>query len=231
VFWANTMSDVLASEAEQASARAELFHYFRHLAALRRSDPQDDVASALVHAEVAGQPMNEGQLDAFFILLTVAGNETTRNLLSMGLEQLCLQQDDLARLRANPDLIPLTVEEMVRWVSPVIQMRRTATCDLDLHGTPIKAGDKVVLYFAAANRDERQFEAADRFRIDRTPNEHVGFGIGPHFCLGTHLARLETAAFLEVFLSRYQSCAIEGLGERLPSNWFAALKSLSVRWS
>ena len=230
VHWANTMSDVLASDAEQATARADLFAYFRRLAAEKRADPQEDLASALVTAEIDGARLTEEQLDAYFMVLTVAGNETTRNLLSGGLEQLCRQPRDMARLREAPGLIPKAVEEMVRWVSPVIQMRRTAIEDSDLFGVPIAAGTKVVLYFASGNRDERMFDRAGDFIIDRQPNAHMGFGIGPHFCLGAHLARVETQIFFEEFFKRYSACEIEGLGDRLPSNWFAGTAKLMVKW-
>lgn len=230
VRWANTMSSIQTSEAEQAQARRDLFAYFRTLVAEKRRNPGNDVASVLATGTVDGDLLTDEQLDAYFILLTVAGNETTRFLLTGGLEQLCLQQDDLVLLRQSPDMLPFAVEEMVRWVSPVMQMRRTAIEDCDLYGTPIKAGAKVVLYFVSANRDPRAFYDATSFLIDRKPNPHIGFGIGPHFCLGAHLARLETRIFFEEFFKRVRRCTLAAAGDRLPSNWFRGHTRLMVEW-
>ena len=231
VDWANTMSDIFATEEAQSKARADLFAYFRTLAEEKRAQPGDDMATALVHGTIDEAPLSQEQLDAYFMVLTVAGNETTRNLLSGGLEQLALQPEDFQRLRDEPGLVPVAVEEMVRWVSPIIQMRRTATEDTDLFGTPVQAGDKVVLYFASANRDERMFERPDLFQVDRKANPHMGFGFGPHFCLGVHLARIEAQIFFEEIARRLTRIEIDGLGERLPSNWFAGTTRLMVRWS
>lgn len=235
VKWANSMSDVTASESEQAENRARLFQYFRTLAAEKRRNPGDDIASSLVAAEVNGEIMADEYLDAFFMVLTVAGNETTRFLLAGGLEQLCLARDQLAALMQNPTpgFRKTAVEEMVRWVTPVIHMRRTAIRDGDLFGTRIRAGDKVVLYFASANRDERVFgQDAAGFRLDRSPNPHLGFGQGGHFCLGAHLARMETHIFWEEFVARIRDVHLPyGPGERLASHWFAGLQSLIVEWA
>ncbi|MFN7176333.1 MAG: cytochrome P450 [Thermaurantiacus sp.] len=227
--WANTMSDIRATDAEQETARRHLFDYFRKLAETKRRQPGDDVASALVgHFD---GPEATGILDAYFMLLTVAGNETTRFLLAEGLEALVTTDGALDHLRREPEAIPLAVEEMCRFVSPVIQMRRTAAEELELHGTRIRAGDKVVLWFSSANRDERVFADPDRFDPFRQPNPHVGFGIGAHFCLGAHLARLEAGLFLEACLDRIREIEIVAPAERAPSNWFAATERLLVRWS
>ena len=231
VGWANRMSDVRAGDAAQAEARAALFDYFRWLAEMRRENPADDVATALVAAAIDGQPLAEQALDAYFILLTVAGNETTRFLLTGGFAQLLRQPDELVKLRADPRLVTPAIEEMCRFVSPVTHMRRTAATDIDLFGTAIPAGGKVVLWFASANRDERQFAAPDQLQIDRTPNAHVGFGVGAHFCVGAHLARLETRLFLDGFLARIQSMELLSEPTRLPSNWFTGWTDMSVRWS
>jgi len=235
VDWANTMSDVTATDGEQDDSRGKLFAYFRTLAAEKRKNPGDDIASSLVRAEVDGAVMADEYLDAFFMLLTVAGNETTRFLLAGGIEQLCRSTAQLGALMADQShgFRDRAVEEMVRWVTPVIHMRRTAIEDTDLFGTPIKAGDKVVLYFAAANRDERAFgEDASEFRLDRDTNPHLGFGQGGHFCLGAHLARIEAQIFWEEFCARRSEVRLtDGLGDRLPSHWFAGLQRLMVAWS
>jgi cytochrome P450 len=231
VGWANRMSDVRADNAAQAEARANLFDYFRWLSELRRAEPADDVASALVAARIEGAPLEEQALDAYFMLLTVAGNETTRFLLTGGFAQLLRQPDELAKLRANPKMVTSTIEELCRFVSPVTHMRRTAATNIDLYGTPVPKGAKVVLWFASANRDERQFADPDRLHIDRSPNAHVGFGMGAHFCVGAHLARLETRLFLDAFLDRIETMELLAEPERLPSNWFTGWTSMKVRWS
>jgi cytochrome P450 len=227
--WANAMSDVNAADAEQAEARARLFAYFRELAGAKARTPADDVASALAgHFE--GEHAQE-ILDAYFMLLTVAGNETTRFLLAEGLEALVATPGALERLRAEPGLIPCAVEEMCRYVSPVIHMRRTAAEDFELFGQPVRAGDRVVLWFAAANRDERVFAEPDRLVIDRSPNPHLGFGLGAHFCIGAHLARLEARLFFAAMLRRVRRVEVVAPATRNPSNWFAATETLGVRWS
>jgi cytochrome P450 len=231
VDWANLMSDVRADCAAQEEARASLFAYFRHLAAAKRVAPGDDVASELVAARLDGKPLEEQVLDAYFILLTVAGNETTRFLLTGGLAQLLRQPDQLAKLRADPALIGPMIEELCRFVSPVTHMRRTAAHNLDLFGTHVPAGGKVVLWFASANRDERRFVEPQRLDIARSPNPHVGFGMGAHFCVGAHLARLETRLFFEAFLARGLTMELLVEPERLPSNWFTGWTSMKVRWS
>ena len=235
VAWANTMSDVRASDSEQSDNRARLFQYFRELASAKRRDPGEDIASVLVRAHVNGEIIEDDYLDAFFMVLTVAGNETTRFLLAGGIEQLCQSPGQLARLRTYPEPAArkLAVEEMLRWVTPVIHMRRTATENFDLFGTPITAGDKVVLYFSSANRDERVFgENAGAFDLSRTVNPHMAFGYGGHFCLGAMLGRMEAQIFFDEFTRTISDIRLpEGLGEKLPSHWFAGLQSLMVEWA
>ncbi len=223
VDWANQLSDVRASNAQQAEARTALFDYFRGLADLKRAAPADDVASALVAADLADEA-----LDAYFMLLTVAGNETTRFLLTGGLAQLARQPEDYARVRADRALIAPLIEEMCRFVSPVGHMRRTAAAETDLFGAKVDAGAKVVLWFASANHDESVFPDADRLIIDRSPNPHVGFGLGAHFCLGAHLARLETALFLNAFLDRFSRITLVEEPVRLASNWFTGWTSMKL---
>jgi cytochrome P450 len=231
VKWANTMSNNQATDEVQTRAREDLFGYFRALTKARRADPRDDITSALVHGLVDGRPLSDEQLDAFFVLLVVAGNETTRNLISGTIEQLCLQQDDFARVRTDAALTKPLIEEGVRWVSPVMQMRRTLTRDVHLFDTDLKTNDKVVVYFTAANRDPAAFETPEKFVIDRAFNRHLGFGYGGHFCLGAHLARIEAKIFFDQINARFSKVEIAGLGERISSNWFAGLNHLSVKWS
>jgi cytochrome P450 len=226
VNWANLMSDVRATNAEQAEARGALFEYFRGLAAVKRANPGEDVTSALVAAGMEGEA-----LDAYFILLTVAGNETTRFLMTGGLAQLARQPEAFAAVKANRALIPSMIEDMCRLVSPVAHMRRTAAYDFDLAGTHIPGGAKVVLWFTSANRDERYFANPDQLTVDRTPNAHLGFGQGAHFCVGAHLARLETRLFFEALFDRIDGVELLGEPERLPSNWFTGWTAMPVRFS
>ena len=231
VQWANTISNSFASDEEQAVARADLFGFFRQLVATKRANPGDDLATALSQASVDGEPLTDSELDAYFMVLSAAGNETTRFLLSGALEQLCMQPDDLKMLRESPDLIPKAVEEMIRWVSPVMQMRRTATRDTEIAGQPVKAGDKVVLYFVSANRDERKFPEPERFLPTRKSTGHLGFGLGPHFCMGAHLARLETQIFFETLFERVADVRLKGRGEKLASYLFSGHTHLPVEWN
>ena len=231
VGWANTMSDVTAGAEAQGAAREHLFGYFRELCARKRVEPGHDVATALVNAELDGDALPQGALDAYFMLLTVAGNETTRFLLTGGLEQLLGAPDQLAKLRGERALVAPAVEEMCRWVSPVIHMRRTAAADMDLYGAHVPAGGKVVLWFAAANRDPARFADPHALRVDRAPNPHVGFGVGAHFCVGAHLARLESRLFLDAFLDRVADARVVTPAERLASNWFTGWTRLEVEWA
>jgi cytochrome P450 len=231
VGWANAVSNVLASDTEQTAARQELFKFFRALVALKRQAPGDDLATILTQANIEGRPLTDGELDAYFTVLSAAGNETTRFLLSGGLEQLSLAPEHMTLLRGSPALIPTAVEEMVRYISPVMQMRRTATQDTEIAGSPIRKGDKVVAYFASANRDERKFSDPESFRPQRNEGLHLGFGNGLHFCIGAHLARLETQIFFEELLQRTNVAALAGRGERLPSYLFHGHARLPVVWN
>jgi len=165
----------------------------------RLANPTDDLTSALMHAEVDGEHLQPMEMASFFILLSAAGNETTRNAISHGLYQLTQHEDQRAIWQADPDGVRATaVEEIVRWATPVVHFRRTATADTEIAGVPIAEGDKVVMWYESANRDEDVFEDPYRFDVLRTPNEHVGFGAGgPHFCLGANLARREIGVMFD----------------------------------
>ncbi|ODU03462.1 MAG: cytochrome [Pseudonocardia sp. SCN 72-86] len=231
--WTNESSsedpEYSAGPETAAKARDELFAYFGDLTAQRRTCPRDDVVSTLVQSEFRGAPITQDWLNPYYMVLTVAGNETTRNLLTGSVDALA-RHDLWPRLRASDDALRRSaIEEMVRWTSPVVHMRRTALADVELHGTTVRAGEKVVLWFGAANRDERVFDAPDEFRLDRTPNRHLGFGVGPHFCLGAHLARMETRVFYEQVLARGIDIEVLGEPDRLRSNWFRGIKRLPVR--
>ena len=165
----------------------------------RLANPADDLTSAMMHAEVDGERLQPMEMASFFILLSAAGNETTRNAISHGLLQLTRHEDQREIWQADPDGVrPTAVEEIVRWATPVVHFRRTATADTEIAGVPIAEGDKVVMWYESANRDEAVFEDPYRFDLRRTPNEHVGFGAGgPHFCLGANLARREIGVMFD----------------------------------
>lgn len=209
-------------------ARGEVFTYFRALEEKRLACPADDLVSVLGAAELDGVKLSRGYLDAYYLILMVAGNETTRNLLSGGV--LALHENPHWWDHLYDKAVPsrTAVEEMVRWTSPVLSMRRTATQDLEMHGRTVAAGDKVVMWFCSANRDERVFDAAHEFRADRTPNEHVGFGWGEHACLGANLARLEARLFFDRLVERNLRLEVVGEASRLHSNFFRGIKKLPV---
>jgi cholest-4-en-3-one 26-monooxygenase len=172
------------------------------------------------------------EFDLFFLLLTVAGNETTRNAASGGMHAFFEHPAQWRRLLADPGLIPTAAEEIVRWVSPVNLFRRTAVCDTELGGQAIAEGDKVVVFYASANRDESVFGAPQEFDIARDPNPHVGFGGGgPHFCLGRHLAALELRVLLQTLSERMPDIELDGEVSRLRSNFLNGIKHMPVRFT
>jgi methyl-branched lipid omega-hydroxylase len=206
----------------------ELHRLVARLGRERREAPGDDLISALVTADVDGERLSVRELGAFFDLLLVAGNETTRNALAHGLKLLTDHSDQRAILLADFDRrIGGAVEEIVRYVSPVIWMRRTVTRDFIMNGHAYREGDKAVLFYQAANRDESVFADPERFDITRSPNPHVGFGsAGPHFCLGAHLARREITAMLRELLTRVPDIRAAGEPDRLLSSFINGIKHL-----
>jgi cytochrome P450 len=203
--------------------------YARDLASTKRRQPGDDLVSQLVAQRTDGMHLSEIQLGYLWIMLVVAGNESTRHLLTGSIQALMEWPDQRNQLAANPRLVPSAVDELLRWVSPVMLSRRTATQDNVLDGTRIRAGDKVVVYYTSANRDEEVFPAADRLDLARTPNPHFAFGVGLHACLGAHLARLEVAALLEALRPHLARLELDGPPVRLRSNFMNGLKSMPAR--
>jgi cytochrome P450 len=196
---------------------------------LRLTEPSDDVINALTVAHSEGI-LSGADYHNYFSLLMIAGNETTRHTITSGMLALLENPDQLKLLRDDPSLIPVATEEILRWASPVMHFRRTATRDVELRGQHIKAGDKVVTWYISANRDETVFPDPYRFDVTRTPNDHVVFGPGgPHFCLGAHLARLETKILFQELLPRLASIELNGPVERLRSNFVNGIKRLPVR--
>jgi cholest-4-en-3-one 26-monooxygenase len=210
-------------------AAAEMWAYANELALERQKNPGDDLVSKLLTGEVDGHRLTEMEFDSFFLLLAVAGNETTRNLISHGMHALFEHPEELQRLVAEPSLIPSAVEEMLRYSPPVMYFRRTATEDTELRGVAIKRDQKILMYYPSANRDEEVFEEPDRFDVTRDTSSHRAFGIGEHFCLGSHLARLEIRVMFEELLRRFPDIRPVSPPRRLRSNFIDGIKELRVR--
>ncbi len=209
-------------------AGGELAALMNEMAELRRADPKDDLTSALLNADLEDGAMTGEELASFFVLLVVAGNETTRNAISHGMKALCDYPEERARWAADFDGVAATaIEEIIRWATPVIHMRRTCTQDTRIGGQEMKQGDKVVLWYSSANRDESVFADPHRFDVGRTPNEHVGFGgPGPHFCLGANLARREIRVIFDRIFKRLPDLEITGPPDRLQSNFIHGIKRM-----
>jgi len=211
-------------------ARGELHAYLGGLIQARRDTHQDDLVTLLLGSELGGAPLSEDQLLAYAELLVDAGNETTRNAISGGLLALAENPGEWKKLRANPELLPDAVEEILRWVSPISHFTRIATADAEVRGVTIPAGEQVALYFASANRDEEVFDEPFEFRVDRRPNPHLTFGFGEHFCMGAHLARVEIEVIYKHLLERVQSFEVAGPVERLSSIVNGGIKRLPIRY-
>jgi cytochrome P450 len=212
-------------------AVAKMFEYGSGVIAEKRARPADDLASKLLACEVDGRKLQDTEFLLFFLLLVDAAGDTTRNLLSGGLMALMQAPDQLAWLKADlPARLGSAREELLRWTTPVIYMRRTARRDAELAGAKIREGDKVVMYFGSANRDPARFERPDGLDLARAPNEHIAFGTGPHGCLGQHIARIEIDAMLAEVLTRMEDFELVGEPEWLPSNFISGPKSMPIRF-
>jgi len=228
--WSDAMLGSLTGAPGALEAAADAFGaydgYARALLAARRQDPRDDLVSVLVHARVDGEHLADDEIVMEALLLLVGGDETTRHVISGGIEQLLAHPDALTMLRRRPEVSASAVEEMLRWVSPIKNMNRTTTRRVDLFGVSVPAGSKVLLLYESANFDGAQFADPDRFDVERSPNDHVAFGFGAHFCLGASLARLEVRSMLERMLAR--TSHIEALGPAVRSP-IGTIESFPVR--
>jgi len=236
--WSNAMvgaddPEFAASPDEAMTASAQLYAYANELAKERRRDPRDDIVTKLINAEVEGEQLSELEFDMFMLLLAVAGNETTRNTTAWGMWALMQNPDQYAALCADPDArLGTAVEEILRWASPVMYFRRTATSDTEVGGQAISEGDKVVMWHISANRDEAVFDDPFRFDITRDPNDHVAFGGGGHhFCLGANLARAELGFIFEEILERIPDMHLTGEPSILRSNFIGGIKHMPVAFT
>lgn len=234
--WSNRMigsedPEYLVSQEEVMNAQVEMFMYANELAAQRRNEPRDDIITALLDAEIDGDRLTEMDFNLFFLLIAVAGNETTRNSISHGINAFCDFPDQYQLLVEDPSRAHSATEEIVRWASPVMYFRRNVTRDTELRGQKLEEGDKVSIWYISANRDEDVFDEPFTFDILRSPNEHVGFGGGgPHHCLGANLARMEIYVLLEEMAKRVPTIERAGEAQPLRSNFIAGIKHMPVKY-
>jgi cytochrome P450 len=230
VVWGRDDTDAFRRFPFRSPYGKQLWDLGRQVVAGRLRAPGDDLLSTLLRAEVDGDRLSEVDLDNFFSILVVAGNETTRIAIAQGILAFCQHPEQWERLRADPGLLATAADEVLRWTCPTHFMRRTATADSGLGGAAVRAGDKVVLWYVSGNRDESEFAEPDVFDIGRVPNRHLSFGRGgPHLCLGVHLARLEVRVVLGALARRVERFELAGQPRRIRSNFTNGLRDLPVR--
>ena len=212
-------------------ARVELFTYFKEIAEERRAAPRDDMLSMIVHGTIDGSPLSDFELLSYYLLFVVAGNETTRNSMTSGIQSFLDHPAEWEALVGNAGLMEGAVEETIRWSTPVIQFARTATRDQEIRGRRIRKGESVCLFYASGNRDEEVFEDPFTFRINRWPNNHIGFGRGEHFCLGAHLARLELRTVYQQLRERLVEMERVGPVDRVRSSLVGGVKRAPMKWT
>jgi cytochrome P450 len=212
------------------TAMSEVFEYFTALVADKKKSPADDLVTLFANAEVDGKPLEFLDVLSYCLIIVVAGNETTRNATSGGMLAFVENPAEMAKVARDPELMPLAVEEIVRWTSPIIHFARTATEDVEMRGKTIKKDDAVALFYPSANRDEEVFDDPYTFRADRKSNPHLAFGVGEHFCLGAHVARLEMTAAYKHLLPRIADIELSAPVERLQSSLVGGVKHLPVHY-
>jgi cytochrome P450 len=222
--------DVVESRSKAGEELAQFVDYFLAMRTSRSGTaPGGDLISLLVHG-AATRDMSEDDFISTMILLLIGGNDTTRNTISGGLWALTQNPEQYALLRRKPDLVPAATDEMIRWVTPIHHMRRTATCDTELRGKRIRAGDKLVLWYVSGNRDEEVFQAADQFRVARKGPKHLAFGAGIHYCIGSRIAQMQLRILWEELLERFPPIEATAEPARLWSNFINGIKTLPVRF-
>ena len=234
--WSNVIiggddPEINVSRERTMGAFMELAAYAMQLYEARKAEPGDDLISMLVNTETEGEPMSVADYLSAFILLVVAGNETTRNSISGGLLALCQHPEQREKLIANPSLMPNAVDEIIRWVHPVIYMRRTALQDYVLRDVTIKAGDKVAMWYMSGNRDEEKWSNPFEFDISRTGPRHLSFGYGQHLCIGWRLAEIQLRILLEGVLAHYPKLEVTGPVTRMRTNFLNSIKTMPVRYA
>jgi cytochrome P450 len=220
-------------EERQANMRAlgmDFFNYFNKVVESRRAKPSDDLASVIANARVDGAPMNLIDTMGYSLIVFTAGHETTRGGIGGAMLALLEHPDQLAKWQKDPGLADTAIDEILRYVTPVNHMQRTAAEDYTLRGKQIRKGDRLVLFYGSANRDEEVFDRADELQLDRDPNPHLAFGIGEHFCIGSHLARKTTSSIYRELLTRLEHVELVGKPERTASNLVPGLKHLPIRY-
>jgi cytochrome P450 len=223
--------EVSVADRDYADASAEMFMYAAKLADMYGRNPTDNLASALLAAEVDGQKLSELEFNSFFLILAIAGNETTRTVTTNGMIDLIRHPDQRRRLIDDPSLIPTAVEEILRFNPAVHSFRRTAMEDVEIRGREIPAGSKIILWYPSVNRDEEIFDEPDRFDVGRYPNEHLAFGVGEHFCLGSNLARMELREIFSGLMKRLPDIEFAEEPRRLRSNFINGVKEMRVTFT
>lgn len=221
--------DLKRPSSERGSAYGEVFRYFANIFSERRRCPREDLMSMIANGQVNGNQIAEIESFSYALIMVTAGHDTTKNALAGGINSLVSNQQQYQRLCKHPEFIPSAVEEILRFVSPVNHFMRTAIRDVKLGGKTIKEGDSLVLFYTSANRDESVFSAPDEFLVDRTPNPHLAFGIGEHFCIGAALARMEIRVLLEELTARVASMEFDGQARGVHSNFVNGLKDLPIK--
>ncbi|MBP3081919.1 cytochrome P450 [Mycolicibacterium fortuitum] len=216
---------------EQGMALLEMFQYFTELTASRRANPTDDLASTIANATLDGEPLSDIDTVSYYAIIAAAGHDTSSASISGGMHALLQNPDQLARLQDDMSLMPLAVEEMVRWTTPVKEFMRTAQQDYEIRGVRVEKGESVLLSYVSGNRDEDVFVDPFRFDVGRDPNKHIAFGYGVHFCLGAALARMEINSFFSELLPRLRSVELAGVPQHMATTFVGGLKHLPVRYT
>ena len=219
------------TEGTNTSTIMDFFVYFNKMSAERRANPGEDLASVIANGKVNGCPLGDLETASYYIIVATAGHDTTSSTIAGGLRALIENPDELAKLKANPDLLGSAVDEMFRWSTPVQHFMRTAMDDHELRGKTIRKGEALQLLYVSGNRDEEVFADPFRFKVDRENNRHVAFGYGAHVCIGQHLAKMEIKAFFKELIGRLQSIELTGEPKRIQSTFVSGLKSLPVRYA